>query len=44
MAAQDEGHDKDSPEETKNYKRVCLMEKRNEICQLDVGVFLCIRE
>jgi len=31
MAAQDEGY-KESPEQTKNYKRVCLKEGGNEIC------------
>jgi hypothetical protein len=40
MAAQDEGYDKESPEQTKNYKRVCLMERGNEIYRLDVGFFM----
>ena len=39
MVAQDEGYDKDSPEQTKNYKRVCLMEGGNEIYRLDLGFF-----
>jgi hypothetical protein len=40
MAAQDEGYDKDGPEQTNNYKRVCLMERGNEIYRLDVGFFM----
>jgi len=39
MAAQDEGYDKDSPEQTENYERVCLMESGNEIYRLDVGFY-----
>ena len=39
MAAQDKGYEKDSPEQTRSYKRVCLMERRNEICRLDKGFF-----
>jgi len=39
MVAQDKGHDKDSHEQTKNYKRVFLMERGNEISRLHVGFF-----
>jgi len=40
MATQDEGYDKDSPEQTNNYKRVCLLERGNEVCRFDVGFFM----
>jgi hypothetical protein len=39
MAAQDEGYDKDSPEQTENYERVCLIESGNEIYRLDIGFY-----